>query len=56
LLKTMIEQHAQLTHSARAKQILADWTAWRGKFVKVFPIEYKRALTELAAKNNKLAA
>ena len=56
LLRSMIEQHARLTHSERAKQILAEWTAWRGKFVKVFPIEYKRALTELAAKNNKLAA
>ncbi|MDQ3261389.1 MAG: glutamate synthase-related protein, partial [Pseudomonadota bacterium] len=56
LLKGMIERHAQLTHSERAKLILAEWTTWRGKFVKVFPIEYKRALTELAAKNNKLAA
>ena len=52
----MIELHARLTHSERAKQILAEWTTWRGKFVKVFPIEYQRALTELAAKNNKLAA
>ncbi|MEO5862655.1 MAG: glutamate synthase-related protein, partial [Burkholderiales bacterium] len=56
LLKGMIERHAQLTHSERAKLILAEWPTWRGKFVKVFPIEYKRALTELAAKNNKLAA
>ena len=56
LLKAMIEQHALLTRSERAKQILANWPALRGKFVKVFPIEYKRALTELAAKNNKLAA
>ena len=55
-LKSMIEQHGRLTHSERATQILADWATWRGKFVKVFPIEYKRALTELAAKNNKLAA
>ena len=55
-LKSMIEQHGRLTHSARATQILGDWATWRGKFVKVFPIEYKRALTELAAKNNKLVA
>ena len=55
-LKSTIEQHGRLTHSERAKQILADWNTWRGKFLKVFPIEYKRALTELATKNNKLAA
>jgi glutamate synthase domain-containing protein 3 len=29
--------------------LLDNWTEARGKFVKVFPNEYKRALGELAA-------
>jgi len=56
VLKRLIENHAKLTGSARAQQILADWPASRGKFVKVFPNEYRRALGELAAKGKKIAA
>jgi glutamate synthase (NADPH/NADH) large chain len=56
LLKQTIEHHAQYTGSALARQLLDNWTAARGRFVKVFPIEYKRALGELAAKGKKLAA
>jgi glutamate synthase (NADPH/NADH) large chain len=55
-LKAMIEQHAKLTGSARAKALLADWAEARGKFVKVFPHEYRRALKELAATQLKEAA
>ena len=49
LLKGLIAQHAELTGSPRAKSILADWDSYRGKFVKVYPNEYRRALKELAA-------
>jgi glutamate synthase domain-containing protein 3 len=56
ILKRMIERHARYTNSARAKEILDSWTAWRGKFVKVFPHEYRRALSELAEKQRKIAA
>ena len=55
-LKGLIEKHAALTDSPRAKEILADWANARTKFVKVFPNEYKRALTELAAASAKQAA
>ena len=55
-LKTLIEQHAEYTGSTRAQQILADWVAYRAKFVKVMPNEYKRALTEIAAAASKQAA
>lgn len=55
-LKGLIEQHANLTGSPRAKEILVDWPAARAKFVKVFPNEYKRALTEMAAASAKQAA
>ena len=56
LLKGLIENHVNLTNSPRAKEILADWNNARDKFVKVFPNEYKRALTELAAASTKNAA
>ncbi|MFP5382517.1 MAG: glutamate synthase-related protein [Gammaproteobacteria bacterium] len=47
-LKDLIARHAGHTGSAVAKTILADWETWRGKFVKVFPHEYRRALTDMA--------
>jgi len=56
LAKRFIENHHRLTGSQRAQQILSDWAAARGKFVKVFPNEYRRALGELAAKGKKIAA
>ena len=54
--RRLIERHAQLTGSSKAQQILSDWNSARGKFVKVFPNEYRRALGELAAKGKKIAA
>jgi glutamate synthase (NADPH/NADH) large chain len=56
LLKRLIERHARYTGSTRAHQILEDWTAYRFRFVKVFPKEYRRALGELAAAHRKAAA
>jgi glutamate synthase (NADPH/NADH) large chain len=47
-LKALIEKHVAYTGSARAITILANWDEYRGKFVKVMPNEYKRALIELA--------
>jgi glutamate synthase (NADPH/NADH) large chain len=48
-LKALIEKHAALTGSVRAAEILANWSASRAAFVKVFPNEYRRALKEMAA-------
>jgi glutamate synthase domain-containing protein 2/glutamate synthase domain-containing protein 3 len=56
LLKDSIERHARYTGSTCAKQLLEQWPEYRGRFVKVFPKEYRRALSELAAKNNRIAA
>ncbi len=56
ILKGFIERHARYSNSARAREILDNWTAYRAKFVKVFPTEYRRALGEMAAKRRKLAA
>ncbi len=56
IAKGFIQNHARLTGSARAQQILANWATARSKFVKVFPNEYRRALAELAANGKKIAA
>ncbi|HSV69592.1 MAG TPA: glutamate synthase-related protein [Methylibium sp.] len=50
LLRKLIEDHHKWTGSLRAREILDHWTTARAKFVKVFPHEYKRALTEMGAK------
>ena len=44
ILKGLIESHLRYTHSVRAKEILDNWKESLGKFVKVFPNEYKKAL------------
>ncbi|HET7772838.1 MAG TPA: glutamate synthase subunit alpha, partial [Burkholderiaceae bacterium] len=49
-LKALIERHFKLTGSERARFLLDHWAVARGKFVKVFPNEYRRALKEMAAR------
>ncbi|WP_270174978.1 glutamate synthase-related protein [Diaphorobacter sp. ED-3] len=46
-LKKLLEDHSRWTGSKRAREILDNWAASRSKFVKVFPTEYKRALSEI---------
>ena len=48
-LYQLIANHARYTGSARAQAILDDWETWRPKFVKVMPVEYRRALEEMEA-------
>ena len=48
-MRNIIAEHARLTGSERAAALLANWKKARGKFVKVFPNEYRRALKEIAA-------
>ena len=40
----LVQRHLELTSSPRAGWILENWDALAGRFVKVFPQEYKRAL------------
>jgi glutamate synthase (NADPH/NADH) large chain len=49
ILRRLVEAHFRHTGSFRAKEILTDWANARGRFVKVFPNEYRRALGEIAA-------
>jgi len=56
VLKELIQQHADLTGSSVASHILANWDEYQPKFVKVFPKEYRRALTEQAQKSQPAVA
>jgi glutamate synthase (NADPH/NADH) large chain len=48
-LKTLIERHLLYTGSARARALLDNWDESLKHFVKVMPIDYRRALLELKA-------
>jgi glutamate synthase (NADPH/NADH) large chain len=50
MLKKLVEDHHRWTGSQRAREILDNWSTAVTKFVKVFPHEYRRALTEMGAK------
>jgi glutamate synthase (NADPH/NADH) large chain len=58
LVKALIEEHCELTRSARGKQVLASWS--KHHFVKVMPHEWRRVLqarsTQTAQANAKAAA
>ena len=49
-LKRLLEDHNRWTGSKRSRELLDHWSEARSKFVKVFPLEYKRALGEIHAK------
>jgi glutamate synthase (NADPH/NADH) large chain len=55
-LRGKIEKHLRYTGSTRAKLILDNWGQYLPKFVKVMPTEYRRALLEIAALQQKEAA
>jgi glutamate synthase (NADPH/NADH) large chain len=51
-LRILIERHHLHTGSERARALLEDWDATLGKFVKVMPKDYRRALLDLEAERN----
>jgi glutamate synthase (NADPH) large chain len=46
-LLQLLSNHHAYTGSARAREILDDWANFRTRFVKVMPVEYRRALREM---------
>ena len=48
-LKILVERHKLHTGSKRATELLDDWENAMGKFVKVMPVDYARALKQLEA-------
>jgi glutamate synthase (NADPH) large chain len=55
-LKDLIAEHAERTGSPVAQRMLDDWDASVGRFVKVMPRDYRRALAERAASEAEAAA
>jgi len=43
-LRSLIENHRRYTNSARAAEILNNWEKYMPKFVKVMPVDYRKAL------------
>jgi glutamate synthase (NADPH/NADH) large chain len=46
-LHRLIENHRRYTNSARAHEILRNWHDYLPKFVKVMPVDYRRALVAM---------
>ena len=47
-LYALVARHAHYTNSAKAKAILGDWRTYLPKFKKVMPVEYRKALVQMA--------
>ena len=52
-LRQLIERHLHYTNSAVARRILDDWQAMLPRFVKVMPVDYRRALEEMQANQSR---
>jgi glutamate synthase (NADPH/NADH) large chain len=55
-LMQLISNHLALTGSTRAKHILDHWVEYLPRFVKVMPVEYRRALQEIEQSQTQVAA
>jgi glutamate synthase domain-containing protein 3 len=53
LLYTLIEEHVKYTGSEHATRIIRDWTSMLPLFVKVMPIDYRRALERMRKEESK---
>jgi glutamate synthase (NADPH/NADH) large chain len=51
-LRQLIANHLRYTGSTRARDLLDNWSEVKGKFRKVMPVEYRRALQELLARQD----
>jgi glutamate synthase domain-containing protein 3 len=48
-LQALIKRHAAYTGSPRAQRLLSAWEWEKGRFLKVFPMEYRRVLGEMSS-------
>ncbi len=53
LLRDLIQRHVDWTDSQRAKWLLAHWRDMIGRFVKVMPIDYRKALQRMRSKERR---
>ena len=54
-LHGLIDNHLRYTGSARAKMVLDNWDEYLPRFVKVMPVDYRRALQEMQVQSDELA-
>ncbi len=47
-LRQLLENHVRFTSSPKARDILGDWERAVPRFIKVFPMEYKKALGRMS--------
>jgi glutamate synthase (NADPH/NADH) large chain len=52
-LQSMIEKHLFYTKSKVAERVLVNWEDYMNRFIKVMPLEYKKAINELKIKEVK---
>jgi glutamate synthase (NADPH/NADH) large chain len=50
-LRTLVERHLHYTDSTHAQKILDHWEDYLPKFVKVMPVDYRRALEQMQAQS-----
>ena len=50
-LRVLVEKHLLHTGSARARELLDDWDNALSSFIKVMPLDFRRALLELRAEH-----
>ncbi|MEO1199675.1 MAG: glutamate synthase large subunit [Pseudomonadota bacterium] len=55
-LHQLVSKHLHYTNSERAKLILDEWDHYRPLFVKVMPVDYRRALREMEQERMGMAA
>ena len=55
-LHQLISKHLHYTGSSAPRTILENWAAYRPKFRKVMPVEYRRALIEMERARYGMAA
>jgi len=53
LLRDLVQRHHELTGSVRARHILDHWSGMIGRFVKVIPIDYRKALERMQAEEQR---
>jgi len=55
-LYQLISNHVRHTGSDRARMILDSWDSYRARFVKIMPVEYRRAIEEMERNRRGVAA
>jgi len=54
-LRSLIEKHLRYTGSSVASTILENWSQYLPRFVKVMPVDYRRALEQIKQSQNEAA-